>query len=183
MAQTELDKEFFKAGTSFDRPIPGQSLTNDPESPAPYERAPKYTDRTEILEYYFEEFTEEGMYGSILDTLESGVSIMEIVQVLVFQGFQEGLYNPDMMLMIAEPLAYMIAALAERADVDFIVMKDEEDDDNEGEVTGEQKELPIMNQALQTIEKPQMDEDFPSSVSTKLDTVEPPQNRSLLGER
>ena len=40
-------------------PIPGQSLTNDPESPAPYERAPKYTDRTEILEYYFEEFTEE----------------------------------------------------------------------------------------------------------------------------
>jgi len=85
--------------------------------------------------------------------------------------------------MIAEPLAYMIAALAERADVDFIVMKDEEDDDNEGEVTGEQKELPIMNQALQTIEKPQMDEDFPSSVSTKLDKVEPPQNRSLLGER
>ena len=40
-----------------------------------------------------------------------------------------------------------------------------------------------MNQALRTIEKPQMDEDFPSSVATKLDTVEPPQNRSLLGER
>jgi len=168
MPNQQIDDAFFRIGTSFDRPIPGQSLTNDPESPAPYERAPKYTDRTEILEYYFEEFTEEGMYGSILDTLESGVSIMEIVQVLVFQGFQEGLYNPDMMLMIAEPLAYMIAALAERADVDFIVMKDEEDDDNEGEVTGE---------------KPQMDEDFPSSVSTKLDKVEPPQNRSLLGER
>lgn len=183
MPNQQIDDAFFRIGTSFDRPIPGQSLTNDPEAPAPYERAPKYTDRTEILEYYFEEFTEEGMYGSILDTLESGVSIMEIVQVLVFQGFQEGLYNPDMMLMIAEPLAYMIAALAERADVDFIVMKDEEDDDNEGEVTGEQKELPIMNQALRTIEKPQMDEDFPSSVSTKLDKVEPPQNRSLLGER
>ena len=41
------------------------------------------------------------------------------------------------MLMIAEPLAYMIAALAERADVDFIVMEDDdEDDDEEGEGTG-----------------------------------------------
>jgi len=183
MPNQQLDDAFFKAGTSFDRPIPGQSLTNDPEAPAPFERAPKFTDRTDVLEYYFEQFTDEEMYSSLMDNLEAGVTVMEIVQVLIYQGFQDGLYNPDLMLMIAEPLAYMIAALAERAEVDFIIMEDDDEDDDEEGEEGEQKELPIMNQALKTIEKPQMDEDFPSSIATKLDTVEPPQKRSLLGER
>ena len=103
---------------------------------------------------------------------------MEIVQVLIMQGFQDGLYNPDMMLMIAEPLAYMIAALAERADVDFTVMNDDDE-----KPTEEEEELPIMNQAMKSIEKPEMDEDFPAGVAEKLDQVEPPKQRSLLGER
>ena len=118
MAQTELDKEFFKAGTSFDRPIPGQSLTNDPEAPAPFERAPKYTDKSQVLTYYFDLFTDEDNYGNILNALDEDISIMEIVKVFLFKGFEDGLFNPDMMLIVAEPLAYMIAALAERAGVD-----------------------------------------------------------------
>jgi hypothetical protein len=40
-----------------------------------------------------------------------------------------------------------------------------------------------MNQAMQSIEKPEMDEDFPTGVAEKLDKVEPPKQRSLLGER
>jgi len=174
----ELDDDFFKAGTSFKRPIPGQSLTDDPAAPRPFEGPPKFTDRNEVLEYYFELLTEEDNYESVLDSLEEGASLMEIVQVLIMQGFQDGLYNPDMMLMIAEPLAYMIAALAERAGVDFTVMGDEDE-----KPTAEEEELPIMNQAIKSIEKPEMDEDFPSGVAQKLDQVEPPKQRSLLGER
>lgn len=175
---SELDDAFFKAGTSFKRPIPGQSLTDDPAAPRPFEGPPKFTDRNDILEYYFELLTEEGTYESVLDSLEAGSSLMEIVQVLLMQGFQDGLYNPDMMLMLAEPLAYMIAALAERAGVDFTVMNDEDE-----KPTTEEDELPIMNQAMQSIEKPEMDEDFPTGVAEKLDQVEPPKQRSLLGER
>ena len=175
---SELDDAFFKAGTSFKRPIPGQSLTDDPAAPRPFEGPPKFTDRNDILEYYFELLTEEDTYESVLDSLEAGTSLMEIVQVLLMQGFQDGLYNPDMMLMLAEPLAYMIAALAERAGVDFTVMNDEDE-----KPTTEEDELPIMNQAMQSIEKPEMDEDFPTGVAEKLDKVEPPKQRSLLGER
>jgi len=174
----ELDDDFFKAGTSFKRPIPGQSLTDDPAAPRPFEGPPKFTDRNDVLEYYFELLTAEDTYESVLNSLEEGASLMEIVQVLIMQGFQDGLYNPDMMLMIAEPLAYMIAALAERAGVDFTVMGDEDE-----KPTTEEDELPIMNQAVQSIQKPEMDEDFPSGVAQKLDQVEPPKQRSLLGER
>jgi hypothetical protein len=181
MAQTELDKEFFKAGTSFDRPIPGQSLTNDPEAPAPFERAPKYTDKSEVLTYYFDLFTDEDNYGNILNALDEDISIMEIVKVFLFKGFEDGLFNPDMMLIVAEPLAYMIAALAERAGVEFTIMGDaDEYEDDEEE---EDDKLPVLNKALGTINKPQMDEDFPSELADSLEKVTPPKGRSLLGER
>ena len=114
-----------------------------------------------------------------MDSLEEGVTVMEIVQVLIFQGFQDGLFNPDMMLMVAEPLAYMIAALAERADVDFVIMHDDDEDEDDED----DEDLPIMNQKLKTIEKPQMDDDFPVELANKLDKVEPPKQRSLLGEK
>ena len=182
MANQAIDDAFFKAGTSFERRIPGQSLTNDPENPKAFEKPPQYTDRTEVLENYFEMLTEEETYLSIMDSLEEGVTVMEIVQVLIFQGFQDGLFNPDMMLMVAEPLAYMIAALAERADVDFVIMNDDDEDEEEDE-DEEDEDLPIMNQKLKTIEKPQMDDDFPVELSNKLDKVEPPKQRSLLGEK
>jgi hypothetical protein len=177
MANQAIDDSFFKAGTSFERRIPGQSLTNDPENPKAFEKPPQYTNRTEVLENYFEMLTEEETYLSIMDSLEEGVTVMEIVQVLIFQGFQDGLFNPDMMLMVAEPLAYMIAALAERADVDFVIMDDDDDEDEDAE------DLPVLNKKLKTIEKPQMDDDFPVELANKLDKVEPPKQRSLLGEK
>ena len=176
MSDVELDQAFFKAGTSFDRPMPGESLTRDPDDRLPFEQPPKFTDRNDALEYHFELFTEEDNYAGIMDALESGVSIMEVVQVFLMQGFRDGLYNPDMMLMLAEPLAYMIAALAERAEVEFTIMNDPDE-----MPTVEETDLPIMNQAMRTIEKPEMDEDFPADLAGKLENVQAPP--SLLGAR
>ena len=180
MANQAIDDAFFKAGTSFERRIPGQSLTNDPENPKAFEKPPQYTDRTEVLENYFEMLTEEETYTSVLDSLEEGIPVMDIVKVLLFQGFQDGLFNPDMMILIAEPLAYMIAALAERADVDFIIAEDDEDEDDED---SDAPQPSVMDQKLSTIQKPQMDDEFPVELANKLDKVEPPKQRSLLGEK
>ena len=55
------------------------------------------------------------------------VPIMQIVKIILYRGFSDGLWNPDMMLILAEPLAYMIMALAERADVDFKIDEDDEE--------------------------------------------------------
>ena len=174
MENTELDDAFFKAGTSFNKPIPGQSLTSDPEKPMPFEKAPLYTDRTDVLENFFEMLTEPKVYEGLLDTLETGITVMDVVQTLLYQGFRQGDFNPDMMLLVAEPLAYMIAALAERADVDFIISEDDEDDEDE-------EDLPILSEKMSTIKNPQMDDKFPEELKTKIDNVEAPKGRSLLG--
>ena len=43
----------------MDRPIPGQSLTEDPDSPQPYTSAPEFTIIQEALEYIFVTTTKE----------------------------------------------------------------------------------------------------------------------------
>jgi hypothetical protein len=175
MENTELDDAFFKAGTSFNKPIPGQSLMSDPDKPMPFEKAPMYTDRTDVLENFFEMLTEPKVYEGLMDTLETGITVMDVVQTLLYQGFRQGDFNPDMMLLVAEPLAYMIAALAERADVDFIISEDDEDDEDDEE------DLPVLSEKLSNIKNPQMDDKFPEELKTKIDNVEAPQKRSLLG--
>ena len=49
----QIQEATAKDRLSLDRPIPGESLTNDPGSPYPFEKAPEYTDRTDALEYLF----------------------------------------------------------------------------------------------------------------------------------
>jgi hypothetical protein len=51
----------------------------------------------------------------------------------LFKGFTEGKWNPDLMMLLAEPTAYMLMALAERANIDFKIYRGEEEDDNEEE--------------------------------------------------
>ena len=68
--------------------------------------------------------------GSVAD----GVPIMNIVQIVLFNEFQKGSWNPDLMLMLVEPTAYMIMALAERLDLEMTIYTgDLEDEDEEEE--------------------------------------------------
>jgi hypothetical protein len=176
--QNNLDNAFFKAGTSFKRAIPGQSLTSDPETPMPFERPPKLTNRGEALEYYFELLTEEEMYLSVMDAVESGIPLMDVVKPLLIQGFQEGLFNPDMVMLLAEPLTYMIAALAERADIAFTIMGDDDESPSE-----EAEDLSVLDGKLKDVNMQNMEEDLPKDIASKLKSVEAPKRASLLGER
>ena len=55
-------------------------------------------------------------------------------------------------------------------------------DEEELPVT-EDQEMSIMDQKMKTIGKPERDEDFPMGLSEKLNKVEAPKQRSLLGEK
>ena len=89
------------------------------------------------IEYLFINVIDEKTYVPILQAISDGTPIMELVQLILFDGFQRGKFNPDLMIMLAEPLAYMLIALAERADIDVVIYRDEnEDEENEEEVFG-----------------------------------------------
>jgi hypothetical protein len=119
------------------RPIPGQSLTRDPDSPAPYEQAPEFTNVHKAVEYLFGNIIDEKSYVPVMQALANDTPIMDLVQLVLFEGFQTGKWNPDLMLMLVEPMAYILIALAERADIDVIIYDGEAaDEDEEEEVLG-----------------------------------------------
>jgi|TARA_R110000803_G_scaffold49229_2_gene102372 hypothetical protein len=132
-----VQEEYTKIQASGKRPIPGQSLTDDPENPAPYERAPTYTSVHAASEYLWESFIEPDTYVKLLKSVSQGVPLADIAQIILFKEFQQGSWNPDLMLMLFEPTVYMIMALAERLDLPMTIY--------EGELDDEDEEEPILN--------------------------------------
>jgi hypothetical protein len=128
-----MDEEYLKVQQKGGRPIPGQSLTNDPENPAPFEKAPEYTSVHAASEYLFAQMIERESYIPLMQAVADGTPIMEIAQVILFQGFTEGKWNPDLLVMLIEPVAYMLLALAERLDIDPVIYLDEEQDEEDEE--------------------------------------------------
>ena len=123
------EEVYMEEVSKMNRPIPGQSLTTDPENPAPYERPPEFTNVHEASMYMWDFVTEDETYVALMTGISKGVPIMSIVQVLLFDQFQQGKFNPDLMMMLAEPFAYMLIALAERLDLDIKIDNDEEEGD------------------------------------------------------
>ena len=130
-----VEEEFQKHRASGKRPIAGQSLANDPENPAPYEKPPRFTSVHEASEYLWESFIEPEIYKNLMESVSQGVPIMNIVQAVLFTEFQQGAWNPDLMMMLFEPATYMIMALAERQDLDMVIYQGEEDDEMDVELT------------------------------------------------
>jgi len=151
------------------RPIPGQSLTRDPENPLPFEQPPKFVDKTDALEYLFSSFVEEKKYEALMTILDKGMPLMDLTKVLLMSGFQDGLWNFDLMLILIEPVAYMLMALAERAGINFTVMKPEmgeEEEDSEGETMFSGKNIDMAAAGSE----------LPSEISDKIKNVELPQS-------
>jgi len=131
MATTEEEFEALKLTAG--RPIPGQSLTNDPENPAPFEKAPTFTSVHAASGYLWESFIEPRKYMNLMASVADGVPLLTITQVILFAEFEKGSWNPDLMLMLIEPTAYMLMALAERAEIPMVIYEGELDDEDEEE--------------------------------------------------
>ena len=101
----------------FDAPIPGQSLTDTPGN-APWEHPPQYTDPEEILDKLYDKITSGEFTEQLIAMLDAGVPVEAVVRVMVFSGFMQGKFTPDVGFMIVEPLMKLVAAVGIRAGVD-----------------------------------------------------------------
>ena len=182
----EVQEAYYNVRSSLDRDIPGQSLTNDPDNPYPFEKAPEYTERTEALEYIFKSFIAEDSFKSILTLIRQGIPIMSLTEIFLFKGFSEGKWNPDLMMMLAEPTAYMLMALAERSGIDYIITKPDEEDLNESD----KEQFKIFDKKLKTatdlkdlkkIDSKLSTSSLPKEIINKLENI--PQSESLLAKQ
>ena len=113
----------------FDFPIPGESLTSSPDNSKAWERPPEYVDEDRAMEALYLLLTDQDKLPSLIQLIDSGVPIDEIAQVILYQGYTAGQYNPDLMLTMIEPTIYLLIAIADYAEIKDYVLYNEEDED------------------------------------------------------
>ena len=169
---TETDKDFYRIGTSFKRAIPGSSLTRSPEDAYTWEQPPVLSSSRDASVFFFSKLMEPKVYNAVLDSVEEGTPLMDIAQMLMYQAFVDGIINPDLMMIMVEQVVYMLAAMCELQNIDFIIQEDDEDDIEE-EITSE-----LINSYFtkENIE-------IPEEITKQLEEADIPERRSLLGEQ
>ena len=116
-----MDEEKQGVGNPFDAPVPGQSLTDTPGN-YPWEHPPQFTDPEEATEFMWQTLHTEEFMEQVIGMLDAGVPIEAIARVIVFGGFVEGKFTPDVGFLITEPVMKMLMAIGVRAGLNNIRM-------------------------------------------------------------
>jgi len=145
----------------MDGPVPGQSLTADPDNPLPWERPPTHTTLNSAIHALFDFMTEEETYIDIVTALGDGMPVGNLAETILQDGSFKGAWNSDLMLLLAEPTMYMLMSMAEKAGVKYRI---DDEDDPEIEEASPEEEL----SALQDLNRIARDRIEPQNPSSKL---------------
>ena len=107
-------------GNPFDSPVPGQSLTDTPGN-YPWEHPPQFVDPEEATEYIWVTLHRKELTEQLIGMLDAGVPVEAIGRTILFAGFMEGKFSPDLAFIITEPVMKMIAAIGINGGVEKIV--------------------------------------------------------------
>ena len=119
--------------------------------------------------YVFETLTVPETTANILLSLSRGVGVVDIASITLYTGFTEGKWNPDLMTLLMEPVMYMVMALGEKAELDF-VMNSGDDNIREEEILGDKavEEIEKGIGSLEEIRKQASQRVSPQSVPTEV---------------
>jgi len=181
MKPKQYDQEGLEFLGQMQRPIPGQSLTNSPDSPYPWEQPPEFTEIQPAIESLYVSLTEDDAYEAIVDLIDADNTISDAAQIVLYAGFEEGLWNPDLMTLLIEPTMYLIMGLVERAGrLEYKIDREPEVEDEEDKL----QQVTAMEQLL-TKTAVQAEEDkvsgvqkgvLPKEIETKLKEIKVPES-------
>ena len=118
----------------FERPIPGQSLTNSPEQKYPWDNPPEITSQREATERIFLDLIKPENMETVSTLMADGMPVADVAQMLLMAGFTKGKFNPDMMLNLLEPTMFMLLSIAEKIGIDPKITREDDEfeiDDDE----------------------------------------------------
>ena len=118
------------------RPIPGQSLTNSPESTYPWESPATLTNPREALDSIVAEIMQPEAVKNVVNALAKGGAIGDIASAILYAKFTEGEISIDTMMLLAEPIMYTLMAIGEEANIKYNIEGndlDEFDEEDEAE--------------------------------------------------
>lgn len=103
---------------SFERAIPGQSLTVEPRN-APYERPPEIVDPEEAIYAHLDNLNNPDAIEDLMFFLELGVDIKTLTEGILRSAVLEGIHTVDVSLIIAPTIHEYIKSTADMLDVSY----------------------------------------------------------------
>ena len=135
-------------------PIPGQSLVNDPDQPYPWEQPPEFSNPRDALDYMVGLIFQPDAMKEIVTSLAKGAAVADIALVMLYSKFVEGKFNPDVLLLLTEPIMYVIMAIGEEANIKYNIEGNDLDEfDEEDELENGDNKLNEFRNALTDIKK------------------------------
>ena len=99
--------------------IPGQSLVNDPSQPYAWEQPPEFANPKDALDYMTGLVFQPEAMKEIVGALANGAAVADVAMVMLYAKFTEGKFNPDVLMLLAEPVMYLIMAIGEEANIKY----------------------------------------------------------------
>lgn len=184
--QPLIDEDIVNEISPFQKPIPGQSLTNDPDTSYAWESPPEYVTVEDGIEYFMDKLLDKDAFSNLIQLLASKrFSIATLAQIMLEKGWREGKWKSDLMLLLAEPLMVILMAISERAEIrDYELYdgeNDEVDDEEEIAITKDLRDSMKEDTFFRGISIPPVrKESVPEGVLEQIKEMPVPKQESLL---
>lgn len=102
----------------FDAPIPGSSLVREVGN-SPLKNPPQYVTVEEAINFYVNRMSSDEFVDKFLISLEYGVPITSIANIIQLHGVMEGRHTLDVSMLIMPVIIELLALIAESNNVEY----------------------------------------------------------------
>jgi hypothetical protein len=127
---------------SLDAPIPGMGLTHE-LGDRPWQQPPQFATVEDTIDYYIDRMSNNVFTEKLISTLEMGVPVTTIADVMNMTGVMEGKHSVDVGILVSPVLMEFMMFIADTADIEYNTGLEEEEGPSEA----------LVNRALSKFKK------------------------------
>jgi hypothetical protein len=144
----------------FDAPIPGSSLTKEVGS-RPWKNPPQHSTLEEAVNFYVDRMSTEEFTDKLVTTLEMGVPVTSVVNVMQLHGVMEGRHTLDVSILLIPILMEMVALVADSVGIEYDMGLEDEArlEDHSNDMVEVAKRKLLDKQNFEVNEEPEMPEE------------------------
>ena len=162
--------------SAMNRPIPGQSLTDEPKNYA-WERPPEITDPNEAVKYHLDRVADPEVIDNVFYALDMGMPVKTLTDSMMSGAVAKGMHSIDVGLIVEPLIRRAVMKIADNAGVDYKESFDEQE-------TSIEERAARMVRIVESTPEEERDAgyDFLTEISSNVQEEEQPQEEPEMSE-
>ena len=110
--------------TTFDRPIPGMSMTHELGA-RPWQTPPTYSTVEETSDYYIERMSNPAFKEQLLDVMEMQIPLTTLANTIQLGSVMEGLHSVDVGMLMIPILVETMMLIGDASNIKYVTGMEE----------------------------------------------------------